>query len=91
MQYTTVASALFFVGCCVVYGIAAYMFLTSMADDIKNEYYALNDDANSEKDPSEFLKQFNEIIRFHSTTIELSFGKILYKFYGLFPLQMHAC
>lgn len=54
------------------------MFITSMTDDITNNYKAMNEFKNSEMDEPEFFKQFHETIHLHSITKQLSTEVVIF-------------
>lgn len=72
MQYIAVLYLIFFVGCCVIHGIGLYLFITTMVDDIQNNYSAINDRVRLKKNRLHIFKPFYETIHFHSITKQLS-------------------
>lgn len=63
----------FFFGSCVVaVAIAAYMFVMSMIDDVKDSYKSLSKCTKAERNRPEFIEEFYKTIHFHSLAKQLS-------------------
>lgn len=73
----SVLNFIYFVTCCVTLGIGIFVFITSVATDLKNELIAFADRIKIEPNPMIMIKSLHDFIQFHSN------GKRYEKFFNL--------
>lgn len=74
MAYEYLASVVtFFVALTAMkFVVGVYLFLLSMIEDIKCDLETINRNAKTRKNQIEIVKQFSEIVQFHSNVLQLS-------------------
>lgn len=78
IQYMMVTYVFFFIACSSTIAIAVYLFTITATTDIIDNLHLINEDANSNKKPSNISTQISEFIEYHSILKQLSQCDIYY-------------
>lgn len=72
--YMLLMNLFIFMACELSTGIGTYILVTSITDDIKNEFLSFSQIVRSKRNHVKHMKQLTDLIQYHSTGKRFGFG-----------------